>query len=66
MCICQLVVGTCGDHEKQRFVSKKRSKMHAKDLDAAKESATLRRYIEKGIGEFCAMKICEANRHREK
>jgi hypothetical protein len=62
VCICQPVAGTCGDREKRRFASKKRSKMHAKDLEAAKESVTVRRYIGKGIGEFCAMKICEANR----
>jgi hypothetical protein len=61
MCICQPVAETCGDREKQRFTSKKRSKMHAKDLEAAKESAMVRRYIGKGIGEFCAMKMCEAS-----
>jgi hypothetical protein len=43
-------------------VSKKRLKMHVKDLEAAKESTTVQKYIGKGIGEFCAMKMCEANR----
>jgi hypothetical protein len=61
-CPCQLVAETCGHREKRRFVSKKRAKMCAKDFQAAKESATVRRYIGKGIGEFCAMKMCEANR----
>jgi hypothetical protein len=56
MCLCQPVAGTCRDHEKQRFASKKRSKMRTK------ESATVRKYIGKGIGELCAMKMCEVNR----
>jgi hypothetical protein len=62
MCLYQPVVGTCGDREKQRFASKKRLKMCAKDLEAAKENVTVRRYIGKGIGEFRAMKMCKANR----